>query len=260
VPNALFEKLYQAELDRRNALQGETSLPLGILALLGSGLIVLLKEYESDGGVLDALFWGAFACASLSYVLAIYMLVRSFYGYVYRHLPFPSELRRYRDRLREHHRATGTPYLADREFEEFLEHNLMEAADRNTEHNLKRVTYLHKTNRAIIITLVAVAFTAVPYSIAERTREPPPQKVEITRIARAAMRYDVTRSPPSTTTTMPHMPVEPSNAPSMPPRPVPPSNFDVTTGVRAPKPSPLAVPRSPLEPRNFDERAGARPK
>jgi hypothetical protein len=119
VSDALFERLYQAEWERKNALQGDSSLPLGILALLGSGLVVILKEYDGDGGLLDVLFWGGFTCASVAYAVAIYMFVRSFYGYVYQHLPFPSELQRYREGLREHHREAGTHYLADREFEEF---------------------------------------------------------------------------------------------------------------------------------------------
>jgi hypothetical protein len=147
--------------------------------------------------------------------------------------------------LREHHRLAGTPYLADKEFQEFLEHNLMEATDRNTEHNLGRATFLHKTNRAIIVALVAVAFTAVPYSIRERTRQPRPQRVEITRIAGVAMPSNVSQSSRAA-------------APTVPPRPVPPSNFDVRTGVRAPKPSAPVVPRNPLEPKNFDETAGVR--
>jgi hypothetical protein len=262
VPDALFERLYQAEWDRKNALQGDTSLPLGILALLGSGLVVILKEYDAGGEMLDILFWGGFTCASLAYSVAIYMFVRSFYGYVYRHLPFPSELQRYRDGLREHHRAAGTHYLAEREFEAFLERDLVTATDRNMEHNLNRSTYLHRTNSAIIVTLVAVALTSVPYSIRERTQAQRPQRVEITRIPGASM--------PSvssgTDAAVPPKPVPPSSfdvkgivraptplAPPAPAGPVPPSTFDVKGLVRAPKP----VPPTPVPPSN-EEKAGVR--
>jgi hypothetical protein len=271
VADALFERLYQAEWDRKNALQGDTSLPLGILALLGSGLVVILKEYDGDGGLLDVLFWGGFTCASLAYSVAIYMLVRSFYGYVYQHLPFSSALQRYRDGLREHHREAGTPYLAEREFEQYLEQNLVNAADRNMAHNLNRSTFLHRTNSAIVVTFVAVAFTSVPYSIRERTQAPPPQRVEITRIPGAAMPQSVSPGPQAATPAVPPKPVPPSNfdvkgivrAPTprtlpMRPGPVPPSNFDVKGLVRAPAPLTPSVPRNPLEPKNFDETAGVR--
>lgn len=223
MPDALFERLYQAEWERRNAIQGDTSLPLGILALLGSGLVVLLKEYDGDGGLLDGLFWGGFTAAAVAFAVAIYMFVRSFHGYAYRRLPFPSELKEYLDGARAHHRAAGTPLLADRAFEDFLERRLIEAADRNTENNVNRGVYLHQTNSAIIVTLVAVAFTSVPYSIRERMKEPRPQRVEITRISGAAMSQTVSPSPRPVTTTVP-------------PMPVPPSNFDEKVGVRAPRP------------------------
>src|ERR1700741_3602714 len=117
MPDALFEKLYQAEWDRRNAIQGDTSLPLGILALLGSGLVVLLKDYKGGGGALDTLFWGGFAASAVGLTVAIGLLVKSFHGYVYLQLPFPSQLKAYLDGVRLHHRAAGTPLLGERAFE-----------------------------------------------------------------------------------------------------------------------------------------------
>lgn len=223
MPDALFERLYQAEWERRNAIQGDTSLPLGILALLGSGLIVLLKEYDGNGGLLEGLFWGGFTAAAAAFTVAIYMFVRSFHGYAYRRLPFPSELKEYPDGVRAHHRAAETPLLAERAFDEFLEQRLIEAADRNTENNVNRGVYLDQTNRAIIVTLVAVAFTSVPYSIRERMKEPHPQRVEVTRISGTAMPQTVSPTPRPATTTVP-------------PMPAPPSNYDEKVGVRAPRP------------------------
>lgn len=223
MPDALFERLYQAEWDRRNAIQGDTSLPLGILALLGSGLVVLVKEYDGDGTWLDGLFWGGFAAAAAAFTVASYTFVRSFHGYAYLRLPFPSELKEYLDGLRAHHRAVGTPLLADRAFEDFLEQRLIEAADQNAANNVNRGAYLHKTNRAIIVTLVAAVFAAVPYSIRERTREPRPQRIEITRIPGTAMPQSMPPTPRPVATTIP-------------PIPVPPSNFEEKVGVRAPKP------------------------
>lgn len=223
MPEALFEKLYQAEWDRRDAIQGDTSVPLGILALLGSGLVVLVKEYEEGGGAVDVLFWAGFGISVASFLIAIYMLVRSFHGYTYYRLPFPSELKEYRDGARVHHRAAGTPLLADRAFDDFLEQRLIEATDRNMENNTNRGAYLEKTNTAIIVTLVALAVTSVPYSVRERTIAPRPQKVEITHIPGVAMQQSISPSPRPAT-------------PTVPPMPIPPSNVPEKTGVRAPKP------------------------
>jgi len=216
----LFEKLYDAEWAHKNSVQGDTSVPLGIVALIGSGIVVLLKDYDARGGVDDRIFWGALTAACVAYAVAIYMLVRSFHGHVYRHLPFPSELKEYHDGLRAHYQALGTPLLADREFEAFLEQRLIDAADRNTENNLERAEYLRQANRGIIVAVMALTCAAVPYSLHERTKEAAPQKLEITNLQTAMAQNP--RPAPGT-----QRPV--------PPKPIPPENFDVRIGVRAPR-------------------------
>jgi len=85
--DSLFERLYETEWQRRSELLGAANLPLGILALLGSALVVILKEYESGGTFLDAVFWCLFAISCSAFGVAAYMLVRSFYGYVYEQIP-----------------------------------------------------------------------------------------------------------------------------------------------------------------------------
>lgn len=172
-------------------------------------------------GVDDRIFWGALTAACVAYAVAIYMLVRSFHGHVYRHLPFPSELKEYHDGLRAHYEALGTPLLADREFESFLEQRLVDAADRNTENNLERAEYLRQANRGIIVAVMALTCASVPYSLHERTKEAAPQKLEITNL-QTAMAPQNPRPAPGT-----QRPV--------PPKPIPPENFDVRIGARAPR-------------------------
>ncbi|HEX6750592.1 MAG TPA: hypothetical protein VF092_25100 [Longimicrobium sp.] len=178
-----------------------------------------MKEYNDGGGILDLLFWVGFAAASLGLVLGIYMLVRSFYGYVYSHLTFPSELKQYWDGLRAHYSAVGTPLVADREFEAYLQDLLIKATDRNAAINVNRAEFLRKANRAIILVLIASGITAIPYSIRERMKNEQ-AAVEITRRGSEPMsqRPSITQHP----------------APVVPPKPTPPTNFDERTGVKAP--------------------------
>ena len=222
VADDLFHQLYHAEWQRRAAIQGDTALPLGVLALLGSGLIVLLKEYNAGGGILDVLFWIGFAVGSAAYVIGIYLLVRSFHGYEYLHLSFPSELKQHWDGLRAHHSALGTPLLADREFETYLQDQLINVTDQNTENNVNRAEYLQKANRAIIIVLIATGLTAIPYSIRERLKDQPTVKVEITNRGLFSMSQN------------PGAGSAPAPKPVVPPKPVPPAPFVERTGVRAP--------------------------
>jgi hypothetical protein len=215
----LFEKLYDAEWARKEAIQGDTTLPLGVLALLGSGLVVLLKEYDLRGGLLDVVFWLGFGIGSLAYVAAVYLIVRSFYGFIYLHLSFPSALKKYWDDLRAHHSAKGTPLLADREFEEYLQGLLIRATDRNAAINVSRAEYLRKTNRAIIVVLIASGVSAIPYSVRERAQNHGAASVETIHGGSA-----MSQSPNAAT----------QPRPPIPPKPVPPEPFEERTGVRPP--------------------------
>jgi hypothetical protein len=191
-------------------------LPVGILALIGSGMVVLVREYLPGGRLLDAVFWIALAAATVSCAFSLYYyVVRSFHGHVYRHLPFPSELKRYHADLLAHYEALGRPLVADLEFPNYLTSLLVEATDRNTASNVNRGGFLNKTNRAIIVTLLAGIVAAIAYSIGERTR------------ISAQTGQELMGSQP-----------QPSSVPPVvPPKPVPPQNFDERTGVKAPRPA-----------------------
>jgi len=219
VAENLFEKLYDAEWRRRNDLIGAASVPLGVLALLGSAVFFLLKEYAAGGGLLDVLFWTGLIFAALVYSAAVYFLVRSYHGYRYQQIPYPSELRSYRQALEHRFAAEGTPLLAGQRFEEFLEEHFGSAAERNMQNNIAREVYLQRTNRATILCLLVVAATAVPFAVRERTRVDTPQRVEITNL-----RSGMTAQP-----TTPKTP-----AATLPPMPVPPPNVDVKLPLQRP--------------------------
>jgi hypothetical protein len=208
VPENLFEKLYDAEWNRRNELLGATSLPAGVLALLGTGLAVLVREYPSGGGYLDYAFWPLFGSSCAAFVVATYMLVRSLFVGRYEQIPFSSQLDAYRAELQQRYNAVGSPLLADRQFEAFLEQRFITAANANGEHNAKRDAYLQKALRGIVVSIVALGVASVPFSIRVRTAAPLPQNVETTSDTRPTlMRTENFRS---------------SDARSIPPEPIPP--------------------------------------
>ena len=215
----LFEKLYDAEWARKDAIQGDTTLPLGVLALFGSGLVVLLKEYDSGYGLLDLLFWLGFAVASMAYVTAIYTLVRSFYGHNYWHMSFPSSLKKCWDGLRAHYSAQGAPLVADREFEEYLQALLIRITDRNAAINVRRAEYLRKTNRAIIVVLIASGVSSIPYAIRERMQNHGAAAVETVHRESAMSERSNAATPAR---------------PPVPPKPAPPNPFEEHTGVEPP--------------------------
>jgi len=175
----LYAKLYDAEWARTDQLQNAVGTPLGILVLLGGALLVLVQQFKSDQLVLEYTFWPLYALACGAFSVAAYMAVRSYYGYRYSHIPFPSTLVRYYQGLREHHARAGTPGLAETEFAVYLTERYVVAADANSVHNANRSEYLHRANRALIVALIATAACAIPHTIALRTAPSEAQRIEI---------------------------------------------------------------------------------
>jgi hypothetical protein len=156
-------------------------------------------------------------------MLTVYMLIRSFYGYVYQRIPFPSQFLAYHEGLKAHYGALGTPGLADQEFDLYLRGQYVEAGDRNSVHNVNRGEYLHQGNRALILSLCALVGCAVPHVLAVRQSKPEPQQIQLVNGGtQMPNRHD-----------RPAVPVAPV---AVPPKPVPPANIDLRTGTTVPKP------------------------
>lgn len=175
----LYARLYDAEWERTDQLQNAVGTPMGILVLLGGALLVLAQQFKSDQPALEYTFWPLYVLACSAYLIAAYMAVRSYHGYEYRRIPFPSTLVRYYQGLREHHTRAGTPGLAETEFAVYLTDRYVVAADANSVHNANRSEYLHKANRALVVAVIATAACAVPHTIALRTAAPEAQRIEI---------------------------------------------------------------------------------
>jgi hypothetical protein len=177
---SLYESLYEAEWLRRDQLQAAVGTPVGVLTLLGGALVIVAERFETSSPVLAAWFWTSFGIACAAFLLSVYMLVRSFYGWLYERIPLPSQLREYERGLIEYHKATGSDqHAAATEMRQFLDERYVVAGDRNAVNNATRAEYLHQANKWLVVALGAVALCAAPFVIAAKRAPPKPQKVEI---------------------------------------------------------------------------------
>jgi hypothetical protein len=177
---AFYQHLYEVELQSREHLQSAVSTPLSVLVLVGTALVLLAQKFESDRLALHVVFWTSFAVTVAAFLRTVYMLVRSFHGYVYHRIPFPSQLLAYHEGLTTHFGARGLPGLAEEEFDLYWRQRYIEAGDRNAAHNANRVNYLLQANRALILCLCALVACTVPYVLAVRLSSPkPPQNVSV---------------------------------------------------------------------------------
>lgn len=216
--HAFYQQLYEAEFQRRDHLQSAVGTPLSVLVLVGTGLVLLAQKFRTDERLLQVVFWSSYTAALVAFVVTVYMLIRSFHGYVYRRIPYPSQILAYHEELKAHHTAAGKPGLAEEEFDIYLRGQYIEAGDRNSVLNVNRTAYLNLGNRALILCLCALVVCAVPYVIAVRQAKPEPQLFQFVNGSR----------------TMPDR-EKPSPAPGViPPKPLPPPNIDIRTGAKLP--------------------------
>jgi hypothetical protein len=179
-----YQHLYEAEWQTRDHLQAAVSTPLSVLVLVATGLVLLAQNFRTDHHALEIVFWSAYAVAAAGFIAAVYMLIRSFHGYVYRRIPLPSQLLAYYEGLLRHYTALGRPGLANQEFDLYLRERYVEAGDRNAVHNTNRFDYLHQANRGIILSLCALVACTVPYVLAIRLSNADSAQVQPTHEAR----------------------------------------------------------------------------
>jgi hypothetical protein len=219
--HAFYQQFYESEFQRRDHLQSAVGTPLSILVLVGTGLVLLAQKFRTDDRLLQIVFWSSYVMAVAAFVVTVYMLIRSFHGYDYRRIPYPSQILAYHQELKDHFAAVGKPGLAEEEFDLYLRGQYIEAGDRNAVNNGNRGAYLHRSNRALVLSLCALVMCAVPHVITVRQAKPEPEQIQI--VSGSMQMPDHEKTPP--------VPAPPA---VVPPKPVPPPNIDIRPGMKLP--------------------------
>lgn len=174
------EELYKQETEHRERIRTALGVPVGLLVVIGGGLGAMLQSAWIEVGVLCIFFW-LLASASCGFFLkAMYFLVRSYHGHVYRQMPFPAEQLRYRDGLREwHNKYGGGQVEADREYAAYLEDRYTDAADHNAYVNVAKSEYLFRANASMVNCVVLTVLAFVPFATHRISNPAAVQKIEI---------------------------------------------------------------------------------
>jgi hypothetical protein len=227
---------YELEWQRRDQLQSASGVPIGILTLLGSALVYLLKEFETPTLLLSGFFWTMALLATLAYGIAVYMSVRSYYGYLYQRIPLPSQLQAHQAELLAYHRKSGgREGDAQRDFEDFLCQRYIDATDRNAANNINRGAYLHNANSAVAVCLVFTLFSGAVFGVHVKLDPSKPQRVEITNIPEASMTEEKDQPKKENAQPIPNAGKPSSFVDTNISKPAGPKNIDVRTGFEVPK-------------------------
>lgn len=222
-----YRELYQEELDRRDAIQSATSIPIGLLTVLGSILATILVGNPPLAAAMGWLFLTAYACACYFFFKATYYVARSLHGRIYKLAPSADLLLGHETALLAWHKQYGSTEEAASEFRAYLATMYATAAGANREANLLKSEYSFRATRTILYVGVFAACAAIPYLAVNLGKPPEPTRIVLVT--------DPTESTGARMTN-PKPPTPPPAPATPPPKPVGPPLRDLREG-QIPKPN-----------------------
>ena len=149
------QERYDYEALRRGELTGAVAVPIGVLSVLGGALVAVLKDLRPPLAGSDWLLMLAAGASLIISAVAVFFLTRSYFGFVYRYVATPKQVRDHHASVKNAYVGAGvTPelasYYADDKVLEYIQERYAETAHHNTLNNDRKSYFLHLANGAMI--------------------------------------------------------------------------------------------------------------
>lgn len=189
--DSTFKEHYFLELSRRDQLNGSLSFPVGIIALLGGAMYAMSQAItaplEGWEGVLAAMLCVGAVCL----VVSIVYLVKAYWNYTYKFMPFGDELLAHKQSLIHFHRGRcqDPQATADamRDFKSDLDTTYAKYGRINSLNNDSKSSKVFRAN-SFMIGALACAIFCMPIFIGLRySSTPEPDKIEIVNLREIEM-------------------------------------------------------------------------
>lgn len=186
-----FKEHYFFELSRRDQLNGSLSFPVGIIALLGGAMYamsqVITAPLERWEGVLAIMLCAGSVCL----VVSIVYLVKAYWNYTYKFMPFGDELLAHKQSLVSYHRGRclDPQATADamRDFKSDLDATYAKYGRINSLNNDSKSSKVFRAN-SFMIGALACAILCMPIFIGLRYHSTPkPSQIEIVNLREIKM-------------------------------------------------------------------------
>lgn len=239
----IFQRQYDFEHQRRGEVTSAAGSPIVAVTVLSSALAVALLDFPYAQSALTGVF-AMFVVATLSGLAAtVYYIFRSIWSHIYKKLPSAPTLSEYFKELKawhlsRHADASNVSVAAERDFREFVNERLSEAADWNGQTNDRRGNFLHMGTTALAIALALFVPTALLYAYAKATSPEKVHRVVLTQ-AMTVKETNVTtnQNTGTSTSTTAVKPSAPASAPAASQiKPIGPSNSTFRTNTEIPSP------------------------
>ena len=211
----LYEKLYFHEIEVREKLGGRLQTPMAIIVSLIGVLAFLIQNFDKEHGATSAIaFLVLLISSAVTLVAAIYFFVRSWYGNTYAFLPSAEATEQYRLLLEKtYEQYKDGDVHAETYLNDYLCTNYIRCATQNTQCNDKRSLNLHKTNGALIVATVLVAFSFLVFFLGDLDKNKISKPTEVVIVkpvdVKGTVMTEKTPEPPKEVTPPPPPPPPP---------------------------------------------------
>lgn len=180
----ILQKQYDFELEQRNSITSSTNIPIVALTILGGALSSLLIGFHYSNNITTYVFVVILSLSVFSMFFSLYCVVRTFLGYSWQKIPSAQSLVSHLEDLEDWHHSNGeeseiVPEKAKEDFNIYFNERLSEAADHNSENNIKRGNYLHGATAALTIAFVFLVLSTPFYIYQKAVKVTEVYKVKI---------------------------------------------------------------------------------
>ena len=236
----LFRKQYDFELEQRNSIASATNIPIVAITVVASATCAILLDFQYDHSLGCYAFVTCSALTVLSFGYSVLCLFRSFWNYEYQKLPNSSLLKQHFEDLRNWHLGNGCSAddairSAEVDFLDYLDGNLAQATDRNSQNNILRGNYLHRATAAVATAVLFLIPAGAIYTYNKATADDKVHAVRVVNTTLISTEDEFMKNSQSSGGTN-----QSATAPAVPasnPKPAGPPNTSFRSGVNTPKPN-----------------------
>lgn len=180
-----YKELYHKENERRQEVLTSLNIPIAIITALSSGTYFFITSFDYSIEIfLTGIFVGLISLTGISLLFAIYFLIRAFSdftkGYEYSGVPYTKELYDWNKKLEEHYETyENDKSLAIEHFETYLTENLVKHTEHNMYVNDKKHGYIYRSKKSLILALILMLMTLVPFGYNYFQKDKEIDKVEM---------------------------------------------------------------------------------
>lgn len=178
---------YDYEAQRRGELTGAVAMPVGVLSVLGGALFAILKDLHAPLRTSELVLLVAATLSLLACLVSAVYLARSYFGYTYRYVATPKQVRDHHTRIRKAYVTAGgaeehATTFSDVKILEYIQERYAESAHHNTLINDKKSWLLHQANGAMLTALLPAVVAGAAYLYVAFHSAPSTTKVELLNV------------------------------------------------------------------------------